>query len=503
MNNDIITKTAPEESTDDRLEADDDRLLFSEDYSDEEILPPAAPPWGIMIVDDDKDIHKITKMVLRNFTFQGRGTDIIHAYSAKQALELLKKSPDTALIILDVVMETDKAGLDLVHKIRNSLKNHSIRIFLRTGQPDLFNEYEIATEYDINEYKQKSGMTTDKLLASITTLLREYSALQDLHKQRKDLETSITQLSHIAKMFDTPRIAALVLDSHLNIISVNPTFSSLTGFNSEFILGKTPECLHSDKNNQARLHAAWENLLDSGSWEGELWCATKSEGDINIRLTATTMDRADGAPSDIAVQFSNITQINEQERQLIQWATHDELTSLPNRHLFFYNLDEVIANAERTQQEFALLFIDLDYFKNVNDKMGHKYGDQLLKLVSVRLQKCIRKSDTIARVGGDEFTAIIRNFTTRKKVEITAKKINDALADPFNIYNSQISIAGSVGIALYPNDAEEAEQLYHLADLAMYQAKRNGRSTYHFYSSSTKPESEIPTKRGDENEGKP
>ncbi|MCP4127095.1 MAG: sensor domain-containing diguanylate cyclase, partial [Gammaproteobacteria bacterium] len=310
-------------------------------------------------------------------------------------------------------------------------------------------------------------------------------------------------LSHIAKMFDAPRIAALVLDSHLNIISVNPTFSSLTGFNSEFILGKTPECLHSDKNNQARLHAAWENLMDSGSWEGELWCATKSEGDINIRLTATTMDRADGAPSDIAVQFSNITQINEQERQLIQWATHDELTSLPNRHLFFYNLDEVIANAERTQQEFALLFIDLDYFKNVNDKMGHKCGDQLLKLVSVRLQKCIRKSDTIARVGGDEFTAIIRNFTTRKQVEITAKKINDALAHPFNINNSQISIAGSVGIALYPNDAEEAEQLYHLADLAMYQAKRNGRSTYHFYSSSTKQEQEIPTKHGNTSKGEP
>ncbi|MCP4127658.1 MAG: response regulator, partial [Gammaproteobacteria bacterium] len=202
MNN-IITKTAPEETTDDRLEDDDDRLLFSEESADDEILPPAAPHhWSIMIVDDDKDIHKITKMVLRNFTFQGRGTHIIHAYSAKQALELLKKSPDTALIILDVVMETDKAGLDLVHKIRNSLKNHSIRIFLMTGQPDLFNEYEIAIEYDINEYKQKSGLTTDKLFASITTLLREYSALQDLHKQRKDLETSITQLSHIAKMFD-------------------------------------------------------------------------------------------------------------------------------------------------------------------------------------------------------------------------------------------------------------------------------------------------------------
>ncbi|MCP4992970.1 MAG: diguanylate cyclase [Gammaproteobacteria bacterium] len=467
----------------------DNHLLFSKKSANKGISTTAEKkPWNIMVVDDDEGIHKITALVLRKYHFQDRATHLIHAYTAKQAWELLKKNPDTALIILDVVMETDKAGLELVGKIRNSLKNNSIRILLRTGQPGRFNEYEIASKYDINQYKEKSVLTTDKLLACITTLLREYSTLLHLHKQKNDLEKSISNLSSIARMFEESGIAALVLDSHFNIVSMNSAFSEITGYDSKFILGKTPECLYSNKNNQALLHAAWNNLLDSGSWEGELWCATKSGNDINIHLSVTIMNRADGAASDIAVQFSNVTQINERRSQLIHWATHDELTSLPNRHLFFYDLDEAIANAERSQSEFALFFIDLDYFKNINDSMGHKYGDQLLKLVSERLHDCIRKSDTLARVGGDEFAVIIHNFTSIKQVETTAKKINNALARPFNLDNREASIAGSVGIALYPHDAVEADQLYHLADLAMYQAKHNGRSTYCFYSSSIKPE---------------
>ncbi len=440
-----------------------------------------------MVVDDDEDVHRITRLVLRDYHFQGRGVRLIHAYSARQAWELMEKNPDTALILMDVIMETEHAGLDLVRKIRNSLGNNNVRILIRTGQPGLFNEYQIAMEYNINEYKEKSSLTADGLLASTTTLLREYSDLQNLHRQRGSLEVVIDQLNSMAQLFAESRIATMVLDSNLRITNINPAFSQLTGFNLEFISGKTPEFLRSNKNKEARLRAAWGNLLDSGSWEGELWCATKSHGDINIHLSATALDGDEKNFSSIALQFSDITEIKEKEKQLLQWATHDALTSLPNRNLLFSRLEEAITNAHRTETKFALLFIDLDYFKSINDTMGHKYGDKLLKQVGERLQQCIRKSDTVARVGGDEFTVIIGNFSDRKQIGITAAKISGALTRPFNLDGREASIAGSIGIALFPLDASEAEQLYYLADLAMYQAKHKGRNTYCFYSSETEP----------------
>jgi two-component system cell cycle response regulator len=462
---------------------DDDRMLFIEELGEESVPQHSmGVPWRIMIVDDDENIHQITRMILNDYQFQGRNAELLHAYSAAEAWELIQANPDTALIILDVIMETDNAGLQLVRNIRSTLGNSDVRILLRTGQPGMFNEYQIAMEYEINEYKEKAGLTSDKLLASITTLLREYSGLVDLHRQREDLEINIDRLTNIARIIDESRIATLALDENLRIASVNSAFSKLTGYDAKYAKGKIPLFLQSENNNEDLLKAAWGNLLDSDSWEGELWCRTAAGNDINIRLSASTLHNDDDSFSGIALQFSDITQIKEQEKQLLNWATQDPLTKLPNRNHFFFRLEETLSNSERRDTRFALLFIDLDYFKKVNDEMGHTYGDELLKQVGRRLQQCIRKSDILARVGGDEFTAIIGNFTDRKQVESVAKKINAALARPFKLDGREAVIAGSVGIALYPQDATEPEQLYHLADLAMYQAKSKGRSTYCFYS---------------------
>lgn len=461
----------------------DDCLLFNEELIDETSPTlSTATPWIIMVVDDDEGVHQITRLVLQNYLFRGQETRLLHASSAEEGLALLQQNPSTALIILDVIMESDSAGLDLVKAIREDLKNTGIRILLRTGQAGMYNELQIAMDYDINEYIEKSNLTSDKLLASVTTLLKAYTDHQTLLRQQQILETNIAQLSDMAIIFDESVIATLVLDTNLKVTHANSAFVKLTGFEFTGVRGEKPFFLNSDKNDQVLLRAAWVNLLDSGSWEGELWCITQEGKDMNIQLSASLLERSGQNFSGIAIQFSNITQLREKEQKLLLMATQDPLTTLPNRNLLFYRLDTAIRDAKRSNKSFALLFVDLDYFKNINDTLGHKYGDLLLKQVSERLRLCIRESDTIARVGGDEFVALIGNYDAKNSIELVAKKINNTLSLPFDLGDQKGQIAGSVGISIYPDHAMTSEKLYHYADLAMYQAKHNGRGTYCIYS---------------------
>ncbi len=460
----------------------DSRFSFAEETEDLQHLgPDDTHPWKILVVDDEEDIHQVTRMVLGDYHYLGRPVSIIGAYSSEQAIGVMREHPDIALILLDVIMESDTAGLELVEMIRNELGNSDVRIFIRTGQPGMFNQYQIAAQYNINDFKDKANLTVEKLFASITTLLREYSGLQEMRQQHENLQKNIDRLKALASLFQETSLATLVLDDQYRIKTVNPAFEKVTGFSAEYAIGRRADFLKSNHNDETILNAAWENLLDSGSWEGELWCATKSLNDINIRLSASVLKVTDHHHREIAMQFSDITDIKEQERQLLERATRDPLTSLPNRNLFLDRLENAISLSERGGQSVALLFIDLDYFKSVNDKLGHKYGDQLLIEVADRLKKCLRRSDTVARVGGDEFTAIATNTSNCDHIEIVAKKINVAIAKPFNLDGKKVYIACSIGISRYPDDAQDIEYLLHTADLAMYHAKQKGRNTYRFF----------------------
>lgn len=466
----------------DYLTNTDNRFSFAEETEGSKRLSSDdTHPWKIMVVDDEEDIHQVTRMVLGDYHYLGRPVFIIDAYSSEQAIEVMQEHPDVALMLLDVVMESDTAGLELVERVRNELGNSDVRIFIRTGQPGMFNQYQIAAQYNINDFKDKASLTVEKLFASITTLLREYSGLQEMRQQYENLQKNIDQLKALASVFQETSLATLVLDDQYRIKAVNPAFEKVTGFSAEYSIGRRADFLKSNKNDETLLNAAWENLLDSGSWEGELWCATKFLNDINIRLSASVVKITDHHHREIAMQFSDITDIKAQERQLLERATRDPLTSLPNRNLFLDRLENAISLSERGGQSFALLFIDLDYFKSVNDKLGHKYGDQLLIEVAHRLSQCLRRSDTVARVGGDEFTAIVTNTINCTHIKIIARKINVAIAKPFDLGGKEVCIACSIGISRYPDDAQEIEDLLHTADLAMYHAKQKGRNTSSFF----------------------
>ncbi|WP_177418527.1 diguanylate cyclase domain-containing protein [endosymbiont of Lamellibrachia barhami] len=460
----------------------DSRFSFAEETEDSQHLSPDdTHPWKILVVDDEEDIHQVTRMVLGDYHYLGRPVFIIDAYSSEQAIEVMREHPDVALILLDVIMESDTAGLELVEVVRNKLGNSDVRIFIRTGQPGMFNQYQIAAQYNINDFKDKANLTIEKLFASITTLLREYSGLQEMRQQHENLQKDIDQLKALAGLFQETSLATLVLDDQYRIKAVNPAFEKVTGFSAEYSIGRRADFLKSNNNDETILNAAWKNLLDSGSWEGELWCATKFLNDINIRLSASVVKITDQHHREIAIQFSDITDIKEQERQLLERATRDPLTALPNRNLFLDRLENAVSLSERGGQSFALLFIDLDYFKSVNDRLGHKYGDQLLIEVAARLNQCLRRSDTVARVGGDEFTAVVTNTINCTHIEIITKKINAAIAKPFDLDGKKVCITCSIGISRYPHDAQDIKYLLHAADLAMYHAKQKGRNTYSFF----------------------
>ncbi|MBF0473559.1 MAG: GGDEF domain-containing protein [Nitrospirae bacterium] len=203
---------------------------------------------------------------------------------------------------------------------------------------------------------------------------------------------------------------------------------------------------------------------------------------IDVEIAAVPLQYSDMTAGQII--FRDITERKEAEQRLEYLAHFDILTSLPNRTLFFDRLDQLHAQAKRTKQSFALLFIDLDRFKYVNDTFGHHIGDMLLKETASRFNSCVRESDTVARMGGDEFTVILSNIKNREDVEIVASKIVQSIMNPYKLDSYDCSVSASIGISIFPTDSYDIDMLVKMADVAMYHAKESGRNNYQFYDAS-------------------
>jgi diguanylate cyclase (GGDEF)-like protein len=191
---------------------------------------------------------------------------------------------------------------------------------------------------------------------------------------------------------------------------------------------------------------------------------------------------ADGRVIGAVVSFSDISARVEAQKDMWNKANYDELTTLPNRNLFYDRLEQAIAQSERSEAQVALLFIDLDGFKEVNDRYGHDAGDELLRIAAERLVRNVRDSDTVARMGGDEFTIVLPQVTEVSEVKVVAAKTLEQMSQPFMLGNREVRVSGSVGIALYPRDGGNGITLIKHADVAMYRAKESGRNAYRFFS---------------------
>ena len=276
--------------------------------------------------------------------------------------------------------------------------------------------------------------------------------------------------------------AIVVTDAARRIIAVNPAFSALTGYTAEEIIGHTPKMLASGRTDDSTFSAMWQAVAETGIWSGEIWDRRKDGSQHPVWLVLSAVHDGKMAISNYIATFTDIGERIETSRQLRHLAYHDPLTQLPNRLAFESQLTLSIRGAERDHTQLALMLIDLDHFKTVNDTLGHQVGDELLKSVAQRLSQSVRASDIVARLGGDEFVVVLPEIDSSTMASAIAGKIQRALADVSHSVGAHTLYATpSIGISLFPADGRDGQTLLRNADMAMYHAKDAGRNNYQFY----------------------
>ncbi len=266
------------------------------------------------------------------------------------------------------------------------------------------------------------------------------------------------------------------------ITDINEAYERITGYSRDEVIGMTPAMNQSGRHDEAFYQQMWQRIDADGFWQGEIWDRRKN-GELYPKwLSINTVRDEEGQPSHYVGIFSDITRKKATEEQLERLAYFDALTQLPNRTLFRDRLGQEISTARRHQGKVALLFLDLDRFKQVNDNLGHPAGDKLLQHVAQLLRQCVRESDTVSRLGGDEFTVIIPEIDTADQASGVAQKIINELARPLQLYGHEVHVGTSVGIAIFPDDGSDIDTLSRHADMALYKAKELGRNTFQFFS---------------------
>ncbi|MBI5848715.1 MAG: EAL domain-containing protein [Nitrospirae bacterium] len=324
-----------------------------------------------------------------------------------------------------------------------------------------------------NELEQKVLERTRQLSESNRMLEQELLERQAVENR----------LRLLGKFFENTNEAVLITDHQAKIIEVNDAFTRITGFEKEEVIGRRPTVLRSYRNSRRAHMHIWKSILRRGSWQGEVWDKRKNGEIYPVWLSIGPVRDDTNAVSHYVAIAADISAIKKTEERLEHLAHHDSLTNLPNRILFSDRLTQAVALARRNKKMLAVMLLDLDRFKEVNDTLGHRLGDQLLVDVSRRLRYSIREADTISRLGGDEFAVILSDITDIEKAAQVAQHFMQAVSEPFEIEGHKIYITTSIGITIYPADSDEMEPLLKNADTAMYYAKSMGKNNFQFFTS--------------------
>jgi diguanylate cyclase (GGDEF)-like protein/PAS domain S-box-containing protein len=273
----------------------------------------------------------------------------------------------------------------------------------------------------------------------------------------------------------------VITDAENCIVAVNQAFTAITGYAEAEAVGQSPNFLKSGRHDALFYESLWNILLETGQWRGEIWNRRKNGELYPEWKTISVVRDSTGQITHYVAVFSDITAQKKSQENLDYLAHHDPLTGLPNRALFRARLEHGLQRAKRDGGRLALLFLDLDRFKNLNDTLGHPVGDALLQAVARNITQVVRAGDTIARLGGDEFIVIMEDLAHAHSAATGARKLLELFSRPFQVNNSELYVTASIGISLYPNDGEDTDTLVRHADIAMYQAKSQGRNTCQFF----------------------
>lgn len=287
----------------------------------------------------------------------------------------------------------------------------------------------------------------------------------------------------IAKAFENTSDGVIITDPQFKILTINPAHTNITGFQTHDVVGSLLK-IHGEKEKDLHQDAlVREALAATGHWSGELWLNHKKGGRFPVAANLDVVRDQRGQTTHVVCVVTDISFLKKAEERMQNLANYDQLTSLPNRNLFQDRLSHALSLAQREKHLVALLFLDLDRFKNINDSLGHAAGDQLLQAVADRVRRSLREVDSVARLGGDEFTVILEGINTPDKIAAVAEKVLRGLDRAFILHGQQIVVTPSIGISVFPNDGEDTETLLKCADTAMYHAKKLGGNTYQFFTS--------------------
>lgn len=306
---------------------------------------------------------------------------------------------------------------------------------------------------------------------------RLIGATEDVTERRRQL----TELRVAAAAFESHE-SMVVTDAQMNILRVNKAFCELFGYSAHEAVGRTPRMLKSGRHDKEFYAIMWQELLSHHGWKGEIWDVRKNGEEFPCWLCISAVMDDEGMVSHYVATHTDITLRKAAEDDVKRLAFYDPLTNLPNRRLLADRLQQGLLTARRDGLQLGLLFVDLDKFKPVNDRFGHAAGDVLLQAVGVRLRACVRESDTVARVGGDEFVVLLPALGASEHALAVAEKVFAALRRPFSLPGGQqVSISSSIGVAVYPQHGQTEQELSQHADMAMYDAKAAGRDRIMFF----------------------
>ncbi len=317
------------------------------------------------------------------------------------------------------------------------------------------------------------------ILLDITERTRAEEALQE---KTRELERVNLELEQLATVFTHVREGVIITDPDGTIIDVNKAFCQISGYARDELIGQNPRLLKSGVHSPEFYSRMWQSLQSDGHWSGEIWNRHKNGKNLAVLLTISGVRDTTGATRHFVALHADISAQKEHQHQLEFIAHYDTLTGLPNRKLFDDRLHQAMVQSKRHQQPLAVVYIDLDGFKAINDNYGHDAGDHLLQAIGEQMKACLRESDTLARFGGDEFVAVLVDLADIHTSTPYIKRMLAAAAHPVAYQGHQLQVSSSIGVAFFtPADDSAADQLLRQADQAMYQAKMAGKNRYHIF----------------------
>ena len=475
----------------------DDELVFA----DEELgAPPQhADGWNVLIVDDDEEVHRASLLALQGEIILGKPLVFHHAYSAQEARSLLGGMPQPAVILLDVVMETDDAGLQLVRVIREELQLTEARIILRTGQPGYAPELTVIRDYDINDYKAKDELTRTRLITTLTAALRSYRQIRVIGASRRGLEMIVQSaaklfgqqqameefadgvLTQLAALLDLPPEGLLCAQrGHpLHPQASNDLFIVGAAGNYRNLMSR-----HLNEIGEERVITAVRSAFEReqhhfGENETVLYICLSDSQRVAVFLD-TPKVLEDGDKNllelfsvNIGIGIENVSLVD----RLHFAAYYDPLTHLPNRTSFISACDAALAQRPGANADIrpTVCLLDINQFSVINDALGHHYGDALLQMIADRLQRQLPKNASLARVAGDNFSVLALDFSLK------AEQILQIFSTPFRINNIDLPVRVTLGLTLLDEVEGDGSDALKCANIALNRAKATGRRRYEWY----------------------